>query len=191
MKKVMIVMAIVLMLLLSGCFALPETTQSSEVSTTSTATSAATTTQTAARVTNTETRATKTPTPTPTPTPMPTPTVAPTMSPEELDSYYVTYKYKTVARDPDSYIAKFMKFDGTVVQVLESDDTTILRIAQDDDYDQMWLVNYVRPKGALRILEDDTVTVYGVCTGLITYTTTLGSSISVPGLACNQVIIHD
>ena len=79
----------------------------------------------------------------------------------------------------------------SVVQVMENDDITILRIAQDDDYDHMWYVTYLRPDGAPRVLEDDTVTVYGVCSGLITYETAIGSSISIPGLATKLIEIEE
>ena len=46
-------------------------------------------------------------------------------------------------------------------------------------------------KGEPRVLKDDTVTVYGVCAGLITYETTIGSSLSIPGMGSHQIVIHD
>jgi len=51
-------------------------------------------------------------------------------------------------------------------------------MALNDDYDKMLYVIGVTEGG--RILEDDTVTVYGVTQGLYTYTSTMGAQITIP-----------
>ena len=44
--------------------------------------------------------------------------------------------------------------------------------------------------GGTRVLEDDTVTVYGTCVGQYSYQSTLGAKISLPGLYADQVEIN-
>lgn len=100
------------------------------------------------------------------------------------------YSYKTIARSPDDYIGKDIKFSGTVVQVMEGV-ISEYRIAENDDYDSIWYVQYARPEGSPRILEDDTVTVYGTCTGLISYESTMGGTISIPGAMSSIIEISD
>jgi hypothetical protein len=75
-----------------------------------------------------------------------------------------------------------MKITGEVVQVIEGALLQTYRIAQNGDYDNMYLVIYKRPEGESRVLEDDTVTVYGVCSGDYTYESTLGANITVPAI---------
>lgn len=177
MKKYVIVVFCVFSLLLSGCFGMltrsRETTNRVVITTAEKITPAPTST------------------PKPTPTPEPTPTPKPTLSPKEMRAQFEAYDYKTVARDPDNYLTEYIKVEGTVVQVMEGDVITMLRVAQDDDYDQIWYVEYIRPEEAPRVLEKDMVTVYGLCSGLITYETALGSSISIPGLTTVLVDIED
>lgn len=186
MKRLVIVIIVLVAVLLTGCFSLSKTTQSGQ----STTTSEATTQTTTARVTNTETRPTKATTKT---TTKATTTVAPTTTEtytrDELEEICENYKYKDIARMPDDYEGELIKFVGTVIQVMEYDEYTMLRVAENDDYDTVWIVFYTRPSGQPRVLDDDTVTVYGVCMGLYTYEATSGANISVPGALSEYVFI--
>ena len=93
-----------------------------------------------------------------------------------------TYTYDEIARDPDDYKGKKAKFSGKVVQCLESSESSQvdMRIAIDDDYDQIIYVVYDMPEGASRILEDDHITVYGELDGVYTYTSTMNAQITIP-----------
>lgn len=93
-----------------------------------------------------------------------------------------TYSYEEIARDPDDYKGKKAKFSGTVLQALESDDSrqVDIRLAIDGDYDQVIYVVYYKPEGSSRILEDDTITVYGELAGLYSYTSTMNKPITLP-----------
>ncbi len=102
-------------------------------------------------------------------------------------SSYEKLNYKAVARDPDAYEFKSIKFSGKVIQVIEGDAAINYRIATKGSYDDVVLVEYVRPEGASRILEDDKVTVYGICTGVYTYTSTMGGAITIPSAIATRI----
>lgn len=98
--------------------------------------------------------------------------------------------YTDVARNPDSYKGQLMAFTGKVIQVIEGTTETNLRVATDGSYGDVVFVGYdPEIMGGTRVLEDDTVTVYGTCVGLYTYESTLGASVSVPGLYADSVVI--
>ena len=93
-----------------------------------------------------------------------------------------SYTYNEIARDPDDYKGKKAKFSGKVIQCLESSDSSQvdMRLAINDDYDQIIYVVYNMPEGASRILEDDHITVYGELDGVYTYTSTMNAQITIP-----------
>lgn len=110
----------------------------------------------------------------------------------EEDEYKKTCQeisYDDLARNPDSYKYDHFTFTGEVIQVYEDGIYTILRIDvtpytigdsvlyKDTIYAEVYI-----PSGADRILEDDIITVWGQCSGLITYESVFGQQISIPGL---------
>lgn len=104
---------------------------------------------------------------------------------------YAAVAYTDVARNPDSYMGQKLVFTGKVLQVVEGTTEIDIRIATDGAYDDVVFVGYSPDLlGGTRVLEDDSVTVYGTCVGLYTYTSTLGASISLPGLYADQVVIN-
>ena len=118
------------------------------------------------------------PTPDPTPEPTPEPTIDPAVAAETYKDSCVRLDYNSYARNPDKFGEKDVVFTATAVQVLEDGDYVEMRMAVNDDYDKMLYVIGVTEGG--RILEDDTVTVYGVTKGLYTYTSTMGAQITIP-----------
>ncbi len=111
----------------------------------------------------------------------------PTTSKKQFKDSCKTYTYKDVARDPDKYKGKNMKYTGEVLQVIEPTwgDTVEYRIAvtKDDygyDYDSVIYVTYARAEGESRILENDIVTFYGTCDGIYSYTSALGGKVTIP-----------
>ena len=147
-----------------------------------------------------ETTAAPTPTPTPTPTatptpmptPKPTPTPVPTLTPEQKEDTYLSVEYEEYARNPADHEYDMVKLKGEVIQVMEEegDQGTILtlRILQNDDYDTIWLVYYVLPDGASRILEGDNVKVYGISAGVYSYETVQGNTLTVPLIVAEDVV---
>lgn len=96
-----------------------------------------------------------------------------------------TYKYKEIARNPDKYKGKNVKFTGKVMQVSEgwfNSVTILLQVTKNEYgwYEDTVYCNYTYKDGEDKILEDDIITIYGTCEGDTSYISVLGSSITIP-----------
>ena len=96
-----------------------------------------------------------------------------------------TYKYKEIARNPDKYVGKNVKFTGEVMQVSEgwfNSVTILLQVTKNEYgwYEDTVYCNYTYKDGEDKILEDDIITIYGTCEGDTSYISVLGSSITIP-----------
>lgn len=94
----------------------------------------------------------------------------------------VAQPYVDLARIPDSYKNMRISITGKVVQVMDKSDGSQYRVAINDDYDQMFYVDYTGPFSQGRMLENDTVTLWGTYDGLMSYNSTLGGKITIPSL---------
>lgn len=103
---------------------------------------------------------------------------------------YGVIDYITLSRNPDQYIGQKYKFSGKILQVLEGDDSTQYRLAVDGNYDNVLYLEIDKDDLAQRILEDDLVTVYGLSVGTISYKSTLGGKITIPGLLVNIIELN-
>lgn len=106
----------------------------------------------------------------------------------ELRKSAKSIAYKELARYPDKYKNQFIKFNGKVVQSIDNSGSFTLRVAQNEDYNQMFLVSYV-PLNDARILENDSITVYGTYQGVQSYTSTLGAEITIPYVLSADIVI--
>lgn len=97
---------------------------------------------------------------------------------------------KEIQRNPKDYVDKPYKIGGTVIQVSEGDIYNDYRIALNDDYDNVVLVEIVALTDENRILEDDTVTVYSQYEGLTTYESVSGSDITIPKFFSDRDMIE-
>ena len=97
--------------------------------------------------------------------------------------YNTGITYEQLARTPDKLMGRAIKFHGKVIQIIEGDTEVQMRLAVNDDYDKILYcaISKDNLKGT-RILENDKITIYGVSTGLITYDSTIGGKISIPGV---------
>ena len=111
---------------------------------------------------------------------------------EEAKGYETGITYEQLARSPEKYKNQKVKFTGEVIQVIEpsSGSTVTLRINVTKGSYGIWkdtvyaTVNL--PKSEDRILEDDIITFYGVSVGMISYESTLGATISIPGVRIDR-----
>lgn len=103
---------------------------------------------------------------------------------------YGVIDYITLSRTPDQYIGQKYKFSGKILQVLEGDNSTQYRLAVDGNYDNVLYLEIDKDDLAQRILEDDLVTVYGISVGTISYKSTLGGKITIPGLLVNIIELN-
>ena len=96
--------------------------------------------------------------------------------------------YNKIERNPDSYKGQYAKVSGKVIQVSEGwFDSVTCRVRESGD--KIWYVTYKHKEGEPRILEDDSVTFYGICEGVTTYTALFGNSITIPKLSAEYVTI--
>lgn len=106
---------------------------------------------------------------------------------KEKKGYETGITYNQLARTPDDYMGEKIKFRGKVIQVMEGDDTTQIRLAVGEDYDTILFGEYDSSIVNSRILEDDIITVMGLSTGLLTYESTMGGDISIPGMSIDKI----
>jgi len=103
------------------------------------------------------------------------------------------YSFNTIARNPDKYDGKKMKFTGEVIQVLEVGDTVTIRLnVTKNEYgwyeDTIYCV-YNYTSGESKILEDDIITIWGECKGDYSYTSIFGATITLPKVDVKYVTI--
>lgn len=109
---------------------------------------------------------------------------------EKKVSYDTGITYEQLARTPDDYKDKKVKFSGKVVQVMEADNEIDLRIAVDGNYDTILFVGYNKDLSKTRILENDYVTVRGTSLGIYSYKSAMGGKISIPSMWVDQIDLN-
>ncbi|MBR0471802.1 MAG: zinc-ribbon domain-containing protein [Methanosphaera sp.] len=86
--------------------------------------------------------------------------------------------YKEINKNPDKYVGEYIKVSGKVMQISESSSYgNSLLMYVGGDYSQLVYVEYLNETN---IVEDDWITVYGICEGSYTYDTKIGGSNTVP-----------
>lgn len=106
---------------------------------------------------------------------------------EEKAGYETGIKYDQLARTPDDYVDKKIKFKGKVIQVLEGDDQVQIRLAVNSNYDTILYGTYLKDIVSSRVLEDDVITVYGTSTGLLSYQSTMGGTVTIPSTLIDKI----
>lgn len=106
---------------------------------------------------------------------------------EEARGYDTGITFDQLARNPDDYLLKKVKFYGKVIQVMEGDETTQLRIAVNDNYDTVVYAEYESSIVKSRILEDDYITISGHSLGLLSYESTMGGTITIPSVSVVKI----
>ena len=106
---------------------------------------------------------------------------------EEAQEYETGITYEQLARNPDDYEGEKVTFTGEVVQVMEDTDYIEIRLAVDGDYDTIIYGGYDSSIVDSRVLEEDTITIYGVSVGTVTYETVLGDTVTIPGVEIDRI----
>lgn len=89
----------------------------------------------------------------------------------------VDIEYDPLYRNIETHVGKIVHLKGKVVQVqIRGGDRYNLRLAMDGDYDQMVYITY----SGDRVLDEDTVEVWGRVKGLYSYKTILGATVTLP-----------
>lgn len=87
-------------------------------------------------------------------------------------------------------LASKIKVTGTVIQAMKSDEGMNLRLAINDDYDQVVLITIENSNYKDVIAEDDNVTVYGLNAGLTSYKTVMGNEQTIPGMLGTKYTVN-
>ena len=82
---------------------------------------------------------------------------------------------------------KKVKFTGKVVQVIEGSGSIQIRLAVNDNYDTILFGQYDSSIVGSRVLEDDHITIYGTSAGTISYQSTMGGTITIPGVSIEKI----
>lgn len=101
---------------------------------------------------------------------------------------YPTGNYTNIMRSPSTYKGNQMSIYGRVLQVSNGLFSTVLRVATQGRWDNIF---YVTCYGGIAngIIEDDYITVYGECDGTETYTTVMGASITIPSIDAEKIFL--
>lgn len=109
--------------------------------------------------------------------------------PENLDDYAKNISYKDLSRTPDKFEGKAICYTGEVVQLVEGDGVNALRVAINGDYGNMFYLEYKPEIISERVLENDTITFYGIYYGIYQYESTFGTTISIPAATVDHIKI--
>lgn len=98
-------------------------------------------------------------------------------------------EFKQLEKNPDRYTGEYVKYTGEIVQIIESDDYTNIRLAVTKDsygysYDEIIFIQY---DGLTEFVEEDVVTVYGTVYGSHDYTSQAGYELSIPGVLADEI----
>lgn len=98
--------------------------------------------------------------------------------------------YEQIAREPDLYKNKNVKFTGKVLQIVKNELYTTLRVAVNGNYKNVILVTYLDGATEKNLLQDDNITLYGVFKGEDSYTATSGAKITLPQITALYIELN-
>lgn len=107
-----------------------------------------------------------------------------------------TYTFEELARNPENIKGQKVKLTGEVIQTAESgwNNSVDLRInitkGEYGLYSDTIYATYTLPEGADKILEDDIITIWGIAEGDYSYTSVLGSKITLPKINVSYIEIQ-
>lgn len=116
------------------------------------------------------------------------------LSKEELKKLYIseckTINYDSLTRTPEQYKGEKVKFSGRVVQVCSEAESNLYystyRVSV-SGYSKVIYLKVDNYGSSSRILENDWITFYGEFEGLYTYTSVMGSAITIPSVVAEYV----
>lgn len=105
-----------------------------------------------------------------------------------------SYTFEQIARNPNNFKGTKVKLTGKVIQVMSDKNSTNLRvnITKNNLYytDTIYVV-YNPTENEDKILENDIITVYGTSQGDCSYTTVLGSTVTLPNIKAEYITINN
>lgn len=87
--------------------------------------------------------------------------------------------------------SKKVQITGKVLQNMKRDSSYYLRVAMDDDYDKVVMIEISSYMYKDVIAENDNVTFYGLAKGLTSYESTLGKEITLPLMIAQRYTVNN
>ena len=103
----------------------------------------------------------------------------------EAHKYETGLTWEQIARE--GRVGELGKFEGKIVQVMSGSGFTQYRVAINGDYDTIMLIEVLDGISSEVLLEDDYVYFKGMSMGQYTYTTVLGSEMTIPSFTVDEI----
>lgn len=104
----------------------------------------------------------------------------------EANKYETGLTYDDMARDTTGKIGTYGKFEGKIIQVMQSTSYTQYRVAINGDYDKVMLIEINNNKLTSNLLEDDYIYFKGMSMGNVSYKSVLGAKITIPSMVVDS-----
>lgn len=105
------------------------------------------------------------------------------------DYDYPAADYAAILNHPRSYMDSPCSVSGKVIQRIDAEGETILRVAFDNlGQINVFYIKYSNEREELNAYKDSEVTVYGICRGVMTYTNVLGNMVTLPLIEAERII---
>lgn len=101
---------------------------------------------------------------------------------------YPVGNYTNIMRSPSTYEGSKMSAYGRVLQISQGLFSTVMRVATQGRWDNVFYITCSNSQAA-GIIEDDYITIYGECDGTETYTTIMGGSVTIPALDAEKIFL--
>ncbi|WP_085506530.1 hypothetical protein [Thalassobacillus devorans] len=95
-----------------------------------------------------------------------------------------TIDFKQLDKNADRHAGEYVTYTGEIIQIMEGNDLTQIRLALDDWGDQVLFVEY---NGYTDFVEGDNVTIYGEVYGSYSYESQAGWEITLPGILADSI----
>lgn len=100
----------------------------------------------------------------------------------EARKYDTGITWEDMARDSYGRMGEYVTLSGEILQVMNGSGYNQYRMAVYGDYDKVVLIEISTDKLSSNILEGDYITVKGLSSGNMTYTTVLGAKMTIPSV---------
>lgn len=98
--------------------------------------------------------------------------------------------YQDILRNPNSYKKQYITVTGKVIQISNGWFNSVT-IRLNDSSDNTWYISYSYANdNETKILDGDNISVYGQSTGTTSYTTILGSQVTIPSIDAKYININ-
>lgn len=117
-----------------------------------------------------------------------------TLLSRDRTTYTEDITYETLARYPDQNIDSPVKFSGKIVQTIgpvDNEGLYAIRMSVDDNHSHVIIVTYYDSIIDGKLLENDSITIYGGYVGEYSYTSTLKKTVTLPWVQAVMIDLNN